>query len=65
VPTAPTVAELCQDLAAEHDALDAVLTGLPAAAWATATPAAGWDIRAWLAIAQAYVGPPTVAAPDR
>jgi uncharacterized protein (TIGR03084 family) len=41
----PTVAELCTDLAAEHAALDDVVAGLPAAAWATATPAAGWDVR--------------------
>ena len=41
----PTVAELCTDLAAEHAALDTVVAGVPAAAWATATPAAGWDVR--------------------
>jgi uncharacterized protein (TIGR03084 family) len=41
----PTAAELCADLAAEHDALDAVVAGLAAPQWATATPAAGWDVR--------------------
>jgi len=40
----PSVAELCSDLAAEHDALDAVVASQPAAAWATPTPAAGWDV---------------------
>jgi uncharacterized protein (TIGR03084 family) len=32
------------DLAAEGEALDAVVAELDAAAWRTATPAAGWDI---------------------
>jgi uncharacterized protein (TIGR03084 family) len=35
---------LCDDLAAEHDALDARVAGLSDAQWATATPADGWTI---------------------
>lgn len=42
---APTVADLLVDLAAEHASLDEVVAALPAPAWATATPAAGWDVR--------------------
>jgi uncharacterized protein (TIGR03084 family) len=40
----PTVPELCADLAAEHASLDLVVADLPATAWATPTPAAGWDV---------------------
>jgi uncharacterized protein (TIGR03084 family) len=39
------VGDLCADLAAEHAALDAVVARVPASAWSTATPAAGWDVR--------------------
>lgn len=41
----PSLAELCADLAAEHAALDALVASLPHAAWATTTPADGWDVR--------------------
>lgn len=33
------------DLAAEHAALDAIVAALEPAAWATPTPAEGWDVR--------------------
>jgi uncharacterized protein (TIGR03084 family) len=36
--------ELCDDLATEQDELDAVVAGLDAGGWATATPAAGWTV---------------------
>jgi uncharacterized protein (TIGR03084 family) len=36
--------EICDDLAAEQAALDAVAAGLDAAAWATPTPAPGWTV---------------------
>jgi hypothetical protein len=36
---------LCDDLAAEHAALDAVVAGLDDAGWSTRTPAEGWDVR--------------------
>ena len=39
------MAPICQDLAAEHAALDAVVAGLTESGWATPTPAAGWDVR--------------------
>jgi uncharacterized protein (TIGR03084 family) len=41
----PDLNELCDDLAAEHAALDVLLEPLDAAGWATPTPAAGWTIR--------------------
>lgn len=37
--------QICDDLAAEHAALDAVVAGLDEAGWATPTPAAGWDVK--------------------
>lgn len=36
--------QICDDLAAEHDAVDALLVGLSEAQWHQATPAAGWDV---------------------
>jgi len=36
---------ICQDLADEHAALDAIVADLTEAGWATPTPAAGWDVR--------------------
>lgn len=36
---------LCADLAAEHAALDAILTPLDEAGWDRPTPAAGWTVR--------------------
>jgi uncharacterized protein (TIGR03084 family) len=39
------LAGVCVDLAAEHDALDAVVRGLPAADWDRPTPAEGWTVR--------------------
>jgi len=43
--TAPDYPGLLADVAAEEGALDAVLADLDPAAWATPTPAAGWDVR--------------------
>jgi uncharacterized protein (TIGR03084 family) len=36
--------DICDDLTAEHRALDAVVAALEPEVWATATPAAGWSI---------------------
>ncbi|TMC51165.1 MAG: TIGR03084 family protein [Chloroflexi bacterium] len=41
---AADVITLCADLAAEHNALDAVVAALAPAAWATPTPAVGWTV---------------------
>lgn len=41
----PPVAELIEDLKAEHESLDRVVRELDAAQWRLATPAAGWDVR--------------------
>jgi uncharacterized protein (TIGR03084 family) len=37
--------EICTDLTAEHDALDAVLEGLRVEDWDAATPATNWSVR--------------------
>ncbi len=42
---APDLAELCDDLAAEHADLDALVAPLEAARWDLPTPAEGWAIR--------------------
>jgi uncharacterized protein (TIGR03084 family) len=41
----PDLNDLCDDLAAEHAALDLLLEPLDAVAWTTPTPAEGWTIR--------------------
>jgi uncharacterized protein (TIGR03084 family) len=45
----PTLAELCDDLAAEHAELDSLVSPLDAAGWQVPTPAPGWTIRDQLA----------------
>jgi uncharacterized protein (TIGR03084 family) len=42
---APDLAALCDDLAAEHAALDALVAPLDASQWDLMTPAEGWAIR--------------------
>jgi len=37
--------QICNDLQAEHDALDAIVAGISEETWTTATPAEGWDIK--------------------
>jgi uncharacterized protein (TIGR03084 family) len=39
------MAALCDDLAAEHAALDAIVAGLDEARWSLPTPAEGWSVR--------------------
>jgi uncharacterized protein (TIGR03084 family) len=39
------VRRICEDLAAEHEALDAIVAGLEPARWDTPTPAEGWTVR--------------------
>ncbi|HEX4818989.1 MAG TPA: TIGR03084 family metal-binding protein [Acidimicrobiales bacterium] len=41
----PDLASLCDDLAAEHSDLDAVVSPLDTATWDEPTPAAGWAVR--------------------
>lgn len=41
----PTMPEICADLRAEHDALDAIVGALDDATWNTPTPAEGWTVR--------------------
>ena len=42
---ADRIAAICNDLEAEHAALDARVAGIADAAWTTPTPAEGWTIR--------------------
>ncbi|MFT7599877.1 MAG: hypothetical protein ACI8TP_002814 [Acidimicrobiales bacterium] len=37
--------QICDDLAAEHSALDSVVANLTEEQWETATPAAGWNVK--------------------
>jgi uncharacterized protein (TIGR03084 family) len=39
------VRQICDDLEAEHEALDALVSGLEPARWDTPTPAEGWAVR--------------------
>jgi uncharacterized protein (TIGR03084 family) len=44
-PAPPSLDPLLADLAAEHDALDAVVAGLDDGGWDAPTPAPGWAVR--------------------
>ena len=37
--------QICNDLEAEHDALDAIVANIDEAMWTTATPAEGWNVK--------------------
>ena len=37
--------QICDDLQAEHDALDAIVADISEEQWTTATPAEGWDVK--------------------
>lgn len=41
----PTMPEVCADLRAEHEVLDAIVAPLDEAGWDTDTPADGWTVR--------------------
>lgn len=41
----PSVHELCDDLRAEHESLEQVVSGLTPSDWLMPTPASGWDVR--------------------
>ena len=55
---------LCDDLAAEHAALDAVVARLDDGGWATPTPAVGWDVRDSIAHLAFFDDAATLAATD-
>jgi uncharacterized protein (TIGR03084 family) len=61
------LAALCDDLAAEHAALDTLVSQLDEAAWGTPTPAIGWMVRDQLSHLAFYDGQARLAAtePDR
>ena len=55
---------ICDDLEAEHEALDALLAGLEASRWDTPTPADGWTIRDQIAHLASYDVAARLAAAD-
>ena len=55
---------LCDDLAAEQAALDAVVDGLPEEGWRTPTPAEGWDVRDSIGHLAYFDAAATLAATD-
>jgi uncharacterized protein (TIGR03084 family) len=55
---------LCDDLAAEHAALDVIVADLDEARWRTATPAEGWDVRDSIAHLAFFDEAATLAARD-
>jgi uncharacterized protein (TIGR03084 family) len=65
--------QICEDLAAEHAALDAIVADLTEEQWRTPTPAEGWDVadtivhilQADLAALQAVVDPDSFEAAKR
>lgn len=61
------LATLCDDLAAEHASIDALVSALDEAAWATPTPAVGWTVRDQIGHLAFYDGKArlAVAEPDR
>lgn len=55
---------ICADLAAEHEALDAVVAGLDEAGWDAVTPAEGWMVRDQVSHLAYFDGTATLAATD-
>ena len=55
---------ICDDLAAEQDALDVVVAPLPPEAWEMATPAPGWAVRDQIGHLQFFDATATLAATD-
>lgn len=55
---------ICDDLAAEQGALDALVAALPPEAWEMATPARGWAVRDQIGHLQYFDATATLAATD-
>src|SRR6478672_11056190 len=55
---------ICDDLAAEHWALDDLVAALPAAAWDEPTPAPGWAVRDQISHLWFFDRTATLAATD-
>jgi uncharacterized protein (TIGR03084 family) len=62
--TVATMAEICTDLTAEHDALDRIVAKLPEDAWSMPTPAEPWTIRDQISHLTYYDGVATGAVID-
>lgn len=60
----PTMPEICADLRAEHEALDAIVAPLDDAAWNTPTPAEPWNVRDQISHLSYFDDCATVAATD-
>jgi uncharacterized protein (TIGR03084 family) len=56
--------ELCDDLAAEHDDLDRIVSGLDEDGWNTPTPAEGWAVRDQISHLAFFDGTATEAVVD-
>ena len=56
--------EICDDLTAEHEALDAIVADLDEAGWRHATPAAGWTVADGVSHLWFFDGTATQAAVD-
>ena len=59
-----TVADLVSDLAAEHDALEAVVAPLTEDEWTTPTPSPGWSVRDQIGHLTYFDGTATLAITD-
>jgi uncharacterized protein (TIGR03084 family) len=55
---------ICTDLAAEHAALDGIVSALDDTAWGQPTPAEGWEVRDQIAHLAYYDAAATLAASD-
>lgn len=55
---------ICDDLAAEQEALDVLVAALPAETWELATPAPGWAVRDQIGHLQYFDATATLAATD-
>jgi uncharacterized protein (TIGR03084 family) len=64
MPPTNTMAQLCDDLAAEHAALDERVANLDVAAWRTPTPADGWTVADSVSHLAFFDGTATLAATD-
>jgi uncharacterized protein (TIGR03084 family) len=60
----PTMAEICTDLRAEHDALDEIVASLDEDGWNTPTPAEPWTVRDQISHLTFYDGVATGAVVD-
>ena len=61
---ADVMTTICDDLEAEHDALDAIVTSIDETDWHRATPADGWTVRDGIGHLAYFDGTALVALTD-